>query len=36
MAITFAPGGSEGLADFVWSKMPSLVEEFRRLQPTRK
>jgi ParB family chromosome partitioning protein len=36
IAITFAPGGSEGLADFVWSKMPSLVEEFRRLQPTRK
>jgi len=36
IAITFATGGSEGLADFVWSKMPSLLEEFRRQQGARK
>jgi ParB family chromosome partitioning protein len=29
-AIAFAAGQGEGLADFVWTKMPSLIEEFRR------
>lgn len=29
-AIAFAGGKGEGLADFVWTKMPSLIEEFRR------
>jgi ParB family transcriptional regulator, chromosome partitioning protein len=29
-AIAFLPGKHDGLADFVWSKMPSLLEEFRR------
>jgi ParB family transcriptional regulator, chromosome partitioning protein len=31
-AIAFAAGQGEGLADFVWIKMPSLIEEFRRQQ----
>jgi ParB family transcriptional regulator, chromosome partitioning protein len=31
-AIAFTTGVNEGLADFVWSKMPSLLEEFRRQQ----
>ena len=35
-AIAFAAGQSEGLADFVWSKMPSLIEEFRRQQGDRE
>jgi ParB family transcriptional regulator, chromosome partitioning protein len=30
--IAFTAEQSEGLADFVWSKMPSLIEEFRRQQ----
>lgn len=28
-AITFAASQGEGLADFVWSRLPALVEEFR-------
>lgn len=35
-AIAFATGQSEGLADFVWSKLPSLIEEFRHQQGERK
>ena len=35
-AIAFAAGQGEGLADFVWTKMPSLIEEFRRQQADRK
>jgi ParB family chromosome partitioning protein len=31
-AITFATDRDEGLADFVWTKMPSLIQEFRRQQ----
>jgi ParB family transcriptional regulator, chromosome partitioning protein len=34
-AIAFAADQGEGLADFVWSKMPSLIEEFRRQQNDR-
>lgn len=34
--IAFAIGQGEGLADFVWSKMPALIEEFRRQQGDRK
>ena len=34
--IAFTAGQSEGLADFVWSKMPSLIEEFRRQQDAQK
>ena len=34
-AIAFAAGVDEGLADFVWSKMPSLIEEFRRQRDDR-
>jgi ParB family chromosome partitioning protein len=30
--IAFAAGQGEGLADFVWTKIPSLIEEFRRQQ----
>jgi ParB family chromosome partitioning protein len=32
VAIAFTVGQSEGLADFVWSRMPSLIEEFRHHQ----
>ncbi len=35
-AIAFATGQGEALADFVWTKMPSLIEEFRRQQGDRK
>jgi ParB family chromosome partitioning protein len=28
----FAPGQSDGLADFVWSRLPALVEEYRKRQ----
>lgn len=35
-AIAFAPDIGEGLADFVWSKLPTLVEEFRRRRRERK
>jgi ParB family transcriptional regulator, chromosome partitioning protein len=35
-AIAFAAGQGEGLADFVWSKMPALIEEFRRQQGDQK
>ena len=35
-AIAFAAGQGEGLADFVWTKMPALIEEFRRQQGDRK
>jgi hypothetical protein len=35
-SIAFAAGQDEGLADFVWTKMPSLIEEFRRQQGDRK
>jgi ParB family chromosome partitioning protein len=31
-AIAFAADRDEGLADFVWTRMPSLIEEFRRRQ----
>ena len=34
-AIAFAAGHGEALADFVWTRMPSLVEEFRRQQGDR-
>jgi ParB family chromosome partitioning protein len=34
-AITFAVGQGEGLADFVWTKMPALIEEFCRQQGGR-
>src|SRR5271166_6586166 len=33
--IAFAPGRSEGLADFVWSKMPTLIEEYQNRQDKR-
>ena len=29
-AISFAAGQGDALADFIWTKMPSLVDEFRR------
>jgi len=35
-AIAFVASQGEGLADFVWTKMPSLIEEFRRQQGDRK
>jgi hypothetical protein len=35
-AIAFATGPGEALADFVWTKMPSLIEEFRRQLSDRK
>jgi ParB family chromosome partitioning protein len=35
-AIAFAAGQGEELADFVWTKMPSLIREFRRQQGDRK
>jgi ParB family chromosome partitioning protein len=35
-AIAISAGQGEGLADFVWTKMPSLIEEFRRQQADRK
>lgn len=35
-AIAFAPGEGEGLADFVWAKMPALIEEFGRQQGDQK
>jgi ParB family transcriptional regulator, chromosome partitioning protein len=35
-AIAFAAAQSEGLADFVWSKLPSLIEEFRHQQSEGK
>jgi hypothetical protein len=31
-AIAFAAGQGEGFAEFVWTKMPSLIEEFRLQQ----
>lgn len=34
--IAFAAGQGEGLADFVWTRMPSLIEEFRRQRSDRK
>jgi ParB family chromosome partitioning protein len=34
--IAFTTGQSEELADFVWSKMPSLIEEFRRQQDAQE
>jgi ParB family transcriptional regulator, chromosome partitioning protein len=34
--IVFAAVQGEGLADFVWIKMPSLIEEFRRHHTDRK
>lgn len=33
--IAFADSQGAGLADFVWAKMPSLIEEFRRQQGDR-
>jgi ParB family chromosome partitioning protein len=35
-AIAFAAGQGERLADFVWTKMPALIEEFRHQQGDRK
>jgi hypothetical protein len=35
-AIAFAAGQGEGLADFVWTRMPALIEEFRRQQGDQK
>ena len=35
-AIAFATGQGDALADFVWTKMPALIEEFRRHQAGRK
>jgi ParB family transcriptional regulator, chromosome partitioning protein len=35
-AIAFTSGPGEALADFVWAKMPSLIEEFRRYGGDRK
>jgi ParB family transcriptional regulator, chromosome partitioning protein len=34
--IAFAADQGEGLADFVWTKMPSLIEAFHRQQDNRK
>ncbi len=34
--IVFAAVQGEGLAGFVWSKMPSLIEEFRRNNADQK
>jgi hypothetical protein len=34
-AIAFAADLGEGLADFVWTKMPVLIEEYRRQQADR-
>ena len=34
-AIAFSAGQGEGLADFIWTKMTSLIEEFRRQQDDR-
>jgi ParB family chromosome partitioning protein len=33
--IAFTAGQGEGLADFVWTRMPSLIDEFRRQQGDR-
>jgi ParB-like chromosome segregation protein Spo0J len=35
-AIAFTSGPGEALADFVWAKMPSLIEEFRRYRGDQK
>jgi hypothetical protein len=35
-AIAFASGFGEGLADFVWTKMPVLIEEYGRQQGDHK
>jgi ParB family transcriptional regulator, chromosome partitioning protein len=35
-SIAFTGGQGEGLADFVWTKMPALIDEFRRQQGNRK
>ena len=35
-AIAFAAGQGEGLADFVWTKMPALIDELRHQQGNRK
>jgi hypothetical protein len=35
-AIAFAPGPGQALADFVWTKMPSLIDEFRRQRGAMK
>jgi ParB family chromosome partitioning protein len=36
IAIAFAASQGEGLADFVWTKMPALIEEFRRQEGNQK
>jgi ParB family chromosome partitioning protein len=35
-AIAFTPGSSDGFADFVWSKIPSLADEYYRQHDAQK